>query len=201
MRFPVASWPSPDHMPSARSGQVPRVRQRRNARGVRIAGRAVPPKAGLPAGVGEGLVPSRGRPRAPPLRINPSLRGVRHDGRRGNLGFRAVRRRARCPPYLRSRLLRLRSQSRSFVLVYVLCALCVLCGFVPFAPLRHSARHQTTSIVDGGFGAMLYVTLTTPGTSRIISPEIFSRTSNESGVGVAVRASTLSQQRTSICWP
>jgi hypothetical protein len=27
---------------------------------------------------------------------------------------------------------------------------------------------QTTSSVEGGFGAMLYVTLTTPGTSRMI---------------------------------
>ena len=29
----------------------------------------------------------------------------------------------------------------------------------------HRKRNQTASIVDGGFEAMLYVTLTTPGTS------------------------------------
>ena len=58
---------------------------------------------------------------------------------------------------------------------------------------------QTASIVEGGFGAMLYVTLTMPGTSRIISLASFSRILKESGVGVATLASTLSQQRTSIC--
>ena len=37
----------------------------------------------------------------------------------------------------------------------------------------------TASIVEGGFGAMLYVTLTMPGTSRIISLASFSSISNE----------------------
>jgi Tol biopolymer transport system component len=63
------------------------------------------------------------------------------------------------------------------------------------------ARPQTASIVDGGLGAMLYVTETTPGTPLRISAARRSRVSNGSRVGVATRASTLSQQRTSICWP
>lgn len=58
---------------------------------------------------------------------------------------------------------------------------------------------QIASMVEGGFRATLYVTLTMSGTSRMISRASCSRRSNESRVGVAVRASTLSQQRTSIC--
>jgi len=48
---------------------------------------------------------------------------------------------------------------------------------------------------------MLYVTLTTPGRSRIISLASSLRILKESGVGVATRASILSQQRTSISGP
>ena len=62
-----------------------------------------------------------------------------------------------------------------------------------------TASNHTTSIVEGGFVAILYVTLTMPGTFSIISRESSSRISKESRVGDAVRASTLSQQRTSIC--
>lgn len=62
-----------------------------------------------------------------------------------------------------------------------------------------SLRTQTASIVEGGLVAILYVTLTIPGTSRMISRASVSRVSNGSRVGTAVRASTLSQQRTSIC--
>lgn len=64
-----------------------------------------------------------------------------------------------------------------------------------------SGAHQIASIVEGGLAAMLYVTLTMPGTSRIISSASLVRMSNESCVGFAVRASRLSQQRSSICWP
>lgn len=67
--------------------------------------------------------------------------------------------------------------------------------------LSPSASYHTASIVEGGFDAILYVTLTTPGTCSTISRESVSRISKESRVGDAVRASTLSQQRTSICWP
>ena len=64
-----------------------------------------------------------------------------------------------------------------------------------------SRAHQIASIVEGGLLAMLYVTLTTPFTSWIISPAMLVRISYGSCVGVAVLASILSQQRSSICRP
>lgn len=48
---------------------------------------------------------------------------------------------------------------------------------------------------------MLCVTLTIPRALRIVSRATFSRILSDRHVGVVVRASMLSQQRTSICWP
>jgi K+-transporting ATPase c subunit len=56
-------------------------------------------------------------------------------------------------------------------------------------------------MVEGGLVVMLYVTLTTPGTSEVILAASFRSKANGSLVGEAVTASLLSQQRTSIWNP
>lgn len=57
---------------------------------------------------------------------------------------------------------------------------------------------HTASIVDGGFGAMLYVTETAPLTSVVIRLASLSRISQGRCVGVPIVASMLSQHRISI---
>ena len=59
-------------------------------------------------------------------------------------------------------------------------------------------RNQMASIVEGGFEAMLYVTLTTPGTSDVILLANPSNTPKGISVGCAVLASILFQHLTSI---
>jgi hypothetical protein len=52
-------------------------------------------------------------------------------------------------------------------------------GIVPGSLSKNALFPYTASMVEGGFGAMLYVTLTMPGTLLRISLASFSRISNE----------------------